>query len=306
MAALFRLVAMRGGIAEGVAIAVYAAGFFSMFGFSFAYNMTPPSPLKWLLRRFDHSSIYLMIAGTYTPLLYQLQSRTWALALAIVVWAVAIAGVVLKVALPGRFDRLSIVVYLLLGWTAVIAAKPLYDPCLTRPCSFSPLAGGVFGRDHLLLLAQPEIPERHLALLCGRGGRLSLCRYRRLRCARGCVIGEVVAAEKLGLRLYRGGHPVHDAYDENGDVQIQSGILDLAFVISRDDQDKLLSNEQIEFYEIDKLTRLVNGLQRPQQTTSSTYTIPEPRLVILEDETPRPDEAAYRLWRDKLLWMRRS
>ncbi len=77
MTTLFRLVAIRGGIAEGLAIAVYAAGFFSMFGFSLAYNMTPPSPLKWLLRRFDHSSIYLMIAGTYTPLLYQLQSRTW-------------------------------------------------------------------------------------------------------------------------------------------------------------------------------------------------------------------------------------
>src|SRR5271165_4239130 len=73
MAALFKFVAMRGSFAEGLAIAVYAAGFFSMFGFSFAYNMTPPSPLKWLLRRFDHSSIYLMIAGTYTPLLYQLQ-----------------------------------------------------------------------------------------------------------------------------------------------------------------------------------------------------------------------------------------
>src|SRR5271166_2751060 len=106
MTTLFRLVAIRGGIAEGLAIAVYAAGFFSMFGFSLAYNMTPPSPLKWLLRRFDHSSIYLMIAGTYTPLLYQLQSRTWAWALAIVVWVGAIAGVVLKVALPGRFDRL--------------------------------------------------------------------------------------------------------------------------------------------------------------------------------------------------------
>jgi len=84
-----------------------------------------------LLRRFDHSSIYLMIAGTYTPLLYQLQSRTWAWALAIVVWVGAIAGVVLKVALPGRFDRLSIVVYLMLGWVAAIAAKPLIDSLST-------------------------------------------------------------------------------------------------------------------------------------------------------------------------------
>ena len=124
---LLTLLALRGGLAEAITVAVYAAGFFSMFGFSLAYNMTPPSPLKWLLRRFDHSSIYLMIAGTYTPLLYQLQSRTWAWALAIVVWVGAIVGVVVKVALPGRFDRLSIVVYLMLGWVAAVGAKPLID-----------------------------------------------------------------------------------------------------------------------------------------------------------------------------------
>ena len=78
-------------------------------------------------RRFDHSSIYLMIAGTYTPLLYQLHSRSWAWALAIVIWVGAIGGVVVKVGLPGRFDRLSIVVYLMLGWVAVVGAKPLMD-----------------------------------------------------------------------------------------------------------------------------------------------------------------------------------
>jgi hemolysin III len=124
---LFALVIMQGSITQGLAVAVYAAGFFSMFGFSAAYNLTPPSPRKWLLRRFDHSSIYLMIAGTYTPLLTQLHDRIWAMALALVVWIGATAGIVVKIALPGRFDRLSIAVYLLLGWVAVIAAKPLSD-----------------------------------------------------------------------------------------------------------------------------------------------------------------------------------
>ena len=127
MAVLFRRVAVDGSLAEGLAVAVYAVGFFAMFGSSFAYNMAPPSPLKWTLRRFDHSSIYLMIAGTYAPLLTQLESRTWAWALAIVVWTGAVAGVVVKVALPGRFDRLSIGVYLMLGSVGAIAARPLID-----------------------------------------------------------------------------------------------------------------------------------------------------------------------------------
>jgi hypothetical protein len=53
---------MRGSIAEELAIAVYAIGFFAMFGFSFAYSLTPPSPLKWLLRRMDHSSRHRLLS----------------------------------------------------------------------------------------------------------------------------------------------------------------------------------------------------------------------------------------------------
>lgn len=122
---LLSRVVVQGSIAEELAIAVYAIGVFAMFGFSLAYNLTAPSPRKWLLRRIDHSSIFLMIAGTYMPLLAQLHDRMWAWTLAIVVWIGAVAGIVLKLAFPGRFDRLSIVVYLLLGWVAVVATKPL-------------------------------------------------------------------------------------------------------------------------------------------------------------------------------------
>jgi hemolysin III len=124
---LLARVVMHGSIAEELAIAVYAIGVLSMFGFSLAYNLTPPSPRKWLLRRIDHSSIYLMIAGTYMPFLAQLHDRIWAWTLTIVIWIGAIAGIVLKLVFPGRFDRLSIAVYLILGWTAAVAAKPLID-----------------------------------------------------------------------------------------------------------------------------------------------------------------------------------
>src|SRR5215203_5727140 len=52
---------------------VYAGALVAMLGISAAYNLWPISPTKWLLRRFDHSAIYLMIAGTYTPLLMQVR-----------------------------------------------------------------------------------------------------------------------------------------------------------------------------------------------------------------------------------------
>ena len=145
--------------------------------------MTPPSPLKWMLRRFDHSSIYLMIAGTYTPLLYHLQSRTWAWSLAIVVWVGAITGVVLKVALPGHFDRLSIVVYLLLGWVAAIAAKPLIGSLPHATLVLLAVGGVLYSAGIIFYFWHSLNSERHSAFLCGCGSRLSLCSDCWLRCA---------------------------------------------------------------------------------------------------------------------------
>ncbi len=125
LAVLLLLVITRRSGLEASAVAIYGAALIAMFGFSAAYNLVPPSPLKWLLRRFDHSSIYLLIAGTYTPLLTQFHDRMWAWTLALIVWVGASAGIVLKVALPGKFDRLSVAIYLLLGWVAVLAVKPM-------------------------------------------------------------------------------------------------------------------------------------------------------------------------------------
>lgn len=176
---LFVRIALYGEVSDGLAMAIYAASFFLLFGFSCAYNMTPPSPLKWLLRRFDHSSIYLMIAGTYTAAFSQMSDRAWAWTLIGVVWAVSLLGIGLKLFLPGRLDRASVVLYLALGWIAVIAAKPLVASLPTptlilhgrrRPALF-------VGR-RLLQMAQPEVPERHLAHLRRHGRGPSLRRHR--------------------------------------------------------------------------------------------------------------------------------
>src|ERR1700755_1780014 len=105
---------------EIVSVSVYATGLLAMLGFSAAYNLWPVSRGKWLLRRFDHSAIYLLIAATYTPFAMQLKNSVLAYGLLAWVWTVALAGIVLKLALPGRLDRLSIVVYLALSWSGVM------------------------------------------------------------------------------------------------------------------------------------------------------------------------------------------
>jgi hemolysin III len=124
---LFQKIALYGAIADGLAMAVYAAGFFLLFGFSCAYNLTPPSDAKAILRRFDHASIYLMIGGTYTALLSQAHASRGLVALAIAVWVAAILGATIKLVLPGRLDRFAVRLYLALGWSAIFAAKPLIE-----------------------------------------------------------------------------------------------------------------------------------------------------------------------------------
>jgi hemolysin III len=126
-AVLFSVTVARGQAGNVIALAIYALGFFLMFGFSCAYNMTPPSPIKWLLRRFDHASIYIMIAGTYTALVSQMSDRAWAWTLLALVWTGAIAGSVMKLFMPGRWTRVSTALYLGLGWIVLIAIKPVIE-----------------------------------------------------------------------------------------------------------------------------------------------------------------------------------
>jgi len=102
-------------------ILVYVIGLVTMLAFSAAYNMWPVSPAKWILRRFDHSAIYLLIAGTYTPFLAQMTNTVVSAILGVGLWLSVIIGMALKLALPGRFDRLAIVLCLLLGWSGVFA-----------------------------------------------------------------------------------------------------------------------------------------------------------------------------------------
>src|SRR5690348_12344593 len=113
-----------------VGVSIYVAGLLSMLVLSATYNLWPVSRAKWVLRRFDHSAIYVLIAATYTPFIMEIRDSVFAIALLIGVWCVAVVGIVLKLALPGRFDRLSVGLYLAMGWSgfmlydAVVAALP--------------------------------------------------------------------------------------------------------------------------------------------------------------------------------------
>jgi hemolysin III len=136
------MAAQSGAAADIPSIVIYAVGLLAMLGFSAAYNMWPISPVKWVLRRFDHSAIYLMIAGTYTPFVGQLKDGVASAGLLLGVWLTAIVGVALKLLLPGRFDRMAIALYLILGWSCVVAYGPI-SAALPNASLWLLVAGGV-------------------------------------------------------------------------------------------------------------------------------------------------------------------
>jgi hemolysin III len=123
--ALLALAAFHTGPGEYVAAAFYVVSLLSVLSVSLAYNLWPVSPAKWVLRRFDHAGIYLLIAATYTPFLVQLDDRVTAGWMAGIVWSAAAAGMAIKLFLPGRLDRLAIAFYLAMGWSGIVILQPL-------------------------------------------------------------------------------------------------------------------------------------------------------------------------------------
>jgi len=128
--------------APTAALLIYGSGLLTVLWLSAVYNLWPISPTKWVLRRFDHAAIYLLIAATYTPFLAQLDGSPLALPMIVLVWTAAVTGIAIKVFLPGRFDRLAIVFYLAIGWSGIVLVKPLVATLPTTSIALI-VAGGI-------------------------------------------------------------------------------------------------------------------------------------------------------------------
>lgn len=125
--ALAGLLLRPGGVdltASGIAGMVYGASLLLCSLFSWAYNMHENSRHRWLLRYCDHSAIFLLIAGTYTPFVVGGIEGPLGLDLLVWVWGLAFTGILLKVLLKGRHERAFVVLYLALGWLFLTALHP--------------------------------------------------------------------------------------------------------------------------------------------------------------------------------------
>ncbi|PTV94784.1 channel protein (hemolysin III family) [Rhodobacter aestuarii] len=104
---------------------VYAVGLIASFGFSAGYNLTLYAPARAVLRRFDHAAIYLLIAGTYTPMALIGLGGGLGIAMTATIWTLALIGMVMKLGFFHRGERFGFVLYLAMGWLGVVAIWPL-------------------------------------------------------------------------------------------------------------------------------------------------------------------------------------
>lgn len=111
-----------------VGASVFAGCMVLLYFTSMLYHALPATlRAKQLFHLLDHSAIYLMIAGTYTPFTLGVLRGRWGWTLLALIWLMALAGVVLKAVAGLRFPRISTAIYLAMGWIVVIAAEPMWQ-----------------------------------------------------------------------------------------------------------------------------------------------------------------------------------
>ena len=141
-ALLIVLAARLGDPWKIVSFSVYGAMLVALYGFSTLYHSVR-GRAKDVLRKFDHCSIYLLIAGSYTPFALVSLRGAWGWSLLGTVWGLGLLGILQEIWFAKGARVLSLVIYVLMGWLALVAVEPLWD-ALT-PAGFAWLvAGGIF------------------------------------------------------------------------------------------------------------------------------------------------------------------
>ena len=119
--------AVKNGNPEGtVGSAIYGFSFLMLFTFSTLYHSFQQERVKRLMKIFDHISIYFLIAGTYTPFLLIYMNNSTGITLLIVLWGLTFFGTIFKCFFTGRWEILSTLIYLAMGWIMLAAGRSFF------------------------------------------------------------------------------------------------------------------------------------------------------------------------------------
>lgn len=151
---------LYGNVWHVVSFSIYGSSLVLLYLASTLYHAAKKPEIKDKLNIFDHSAIYLLIAGTYTPFLLVTIRGPWGWSLFGIVWGLAIIGILMKFFFTTRYKVVSALAYILMGWVIIIAIKPLINN-LSTPGLWWLFAGGLSYTIGAVLYTLKKLPYHH-------------------------------------------------------------------------------------------------------------------------------------------------
>ena len=131
LAVMTAFAALYGDAWHITACAIFGASLILCYATSTLYHSIQIEKVKRVLRTLDHSAIFLLIAGTYTPFMLVSLRGPWGWSLLVAIWLLALAGIALRLLLGGRLHGLVVALYVLMGWVVVVALEPMLERVAT-------------------------------------------------------------------------------------------------------------------------------------------------------------------------------
>ncbi len=150
----------NGNMLQLVSVSIFGLSLIALYTASTFYHSAREASLRTRLRIIDHATIYVLIAGTYTPLTLIALGGPVGWVIFSVAWAMAFTGISLKVFFTGKFDLVSTMMYIFMGWIIVFAIKPLMDN-MSSEGLFWLFAGGVAYTTGAIIYSIRKIPFNH-------------------------------------------------------------------------------------------------------------------------------------------------
>jgi hemolysin III len=176
LAALVTLGALDGDAYKVVSFSVYGAMLFVLYAISTLYHSVRAPHAKSVLQKCDHSAIYLMIAGSYTPFTLVTLRGPWGWSLFGVVWGLAALGIMQELTLGRRTRSVSMVLYVLMGWLGLVAIEPLIEALPAAGTAWLVAGGLIYSAGIYFFVNDERIRHGHgiwhLFVLAG-----SLCQF---------------------------------------------------------------------------------------------------------------------------------
>jgi hemolysin III len=152
--------ALYGDVWQVVSFSIYGSSLILLYLASTLYHGFRSKRVKEILRIFDHSAIYLLIAGTYTPFLLVTLRGPWGWSLFGLIWVLALLGITFKIVFGPKYEIVSTGFYILMGWVVIIAIKPLIAALPVMGLAWL-VAGGLAYTGGVIFYAWEKLPFNH-------------------------------------------------------------------------------------------------------------------------------------------------